>query len=57
MLNLDAAYNLRPTAALIPVFIMGSPVNTEWGDHSTFNIPTVAEYISEQPWVGMLNVL
>ena len=30
-----------PSAAVIPVFITGRPIITEWGDNSTFNIPTV----------------
>ena len=37
---------LWPTAAVIPVFITGRPVITKWGDYSTFDIPTVAEYLS-----------
>ena len=28
----------RPTEAVIPVFIMGCPLITKWGDYSTFNI-------------------
>ena len=38
----------KPTAAVISVFITGCPVITKWGDHSTFDIPTIAEYLSEQ---------
>ena len=34
-------------AAVIPVFITGHPVTTKWGDYSTFDIPTVAKYLSE----------
>ena len=34
--------------AVIPVFKTGRPVVTKWGDYSTFDIPTVAEHLSEQ---------
>ena len=37
----------RPIAAMINVFITGCPVITKWGDKSTFDIPTAAEYLSE----------
>ena len=39
-----------PKAAVIPVFITGCPIITKLGDYSVFNIPTVAEYLSEQLW-------
>ena len=39
---------LGPTAAMIPVFATGRPIITKWGDYSTFYIPKVAEYLSEQ---------
>ena len=39
-----------PIAAVIPVLITGCPVITKWGDYSSFNIPTVAGYLSEQLW-------
>ena len=35
---------------MIPVFITGRPVITKWDDYSTFDILTVAEYLSEQLW-------
>ena len=38
---------LWSTAAVISVFIMGHPVIKNWGDYSTFDIPTVAEYLLE----------
>ena len=38
------------TAAVIPIFIMGRPAITNWGDYSTFDILRVAEYLSEQLW-------
>ena len=39
-----------PTAGTIPNFITGHPVITKWGDYSTFDIPKVTEYLSEQLW-------
>ena len=38
---------LWPTAAMIPV---GRPIITKWDEYSTFDIPTVAEYLLEQLW-------
>ena len=35
-------------SSLSPVFIMRHPVVTKGGDCSTFDITTVAEYLSEQ---------
>ena len=32
---------------------MGRPIITKWGDYSTFDIPTVAEYLSEQLWAKL----
>ena len=41
---------VRPTAAVILVFITGHPIITEWGDYSIFDIPTFAQYLLEQLW-------
>ena len=41
---------LWPTADVIPVFLTGRPVIIKWSDYSTFDIPTVAEYLSDQLW-------
>ena len=46
----EIAEILRPTAAVIPVLIMGRPVITKWGDYSAFDISTVDQYLSKKPW-------
>ena len=39
---------LRPAATVTPVFMMGRPFITKWGDYSIFDNPFLAKYLSEQ---------